>query len=48
MFGEAKQMECLFAQVDTFRFQALPFYQKEGYQQQMSLPDFPQACSIMT
>lgn len=33
---------CLCALVDTFSFQALPFYQKQGYQQQMSLPDFPQ------
>jgi hypothetical protein len=32
----------LFMRVDTFSFQALPFYQKQGYQQQMSLPDFPQ------
>jgi hypothetical protein len=29
--------------VDTFSFQALPFYQKLGYQLQMSLPDFPHA-----
>jgi len=33
---------CRFALVDTFSFQALPFYEKQGYQQQMSLPDFPQ------
>lgn len=40
---EAVELGCLFALVDTFSFQALPFYQKQGYQQQMSLPDFPQA-----
>lgn len=39
---EAVKLGCLFALVDTFSFQALPFYQKQGYQQQMSLPDFPQ------
>ena len=33
---------CQQALVDTFSFQALPFYLKQGYQQQMSLPDFPQ------
>jgi len=39
---EAAKRGCLFALVDTFSFQALPFYQKQGYQQQMSLPDFPE------
>jgi GNAT superfamily N-acetyltransferase len=39
---EAMKMGCLFAMVDTFSFQALPFYQKQGYALQMSLPDFPQ------
>ncbi|SFN33357.1 Predicted N-acetyltransferase YhbS [Candidatus Pantoea varia] len=39
---EAMKKGCLFALVDTFSFQALPFYQKQGYQPQMSLPDFPQ------
>lgn len=29
------------ALVDTFSFQALPFYQKQGYQLQMTLADFP-------
>lgn len=28
--------------MDTFSFQALPFYLKQGYQQQITLPDFPQ------
>ncbi|WHT00703.1 MAG: hypothetical protein LZT29_03782 [Pantoea stewartii] len=34
---------CHSAQVDTFSFQALPFYQKQGYVLKMSLPDFPEA-----
>ncbi|HHC1479245.1 TPA: hypothetical protein ACN7VN_002557 [Klebsiella pneumoniae] len=34
---------CSHLLVDTFSFQALPFYQKLGYQLQMSLPDFPHA-----
>jgi len=29
------------ALVDTFSFQALPFYEKLGYQRQMTLDDFP-------
>ncbi|MEJ1267860.1 GNAT family N-acetyltransferase [Pantoea ananatis] len=33
---------CHSAPVDTFSFQALPFYQKQGYARQMSLTDFPQ------
>jgi len=32
---------CRYALVDTFSFQALPFYQKNGYQLQMSLDNFP-------
>ena len=39
---EAIKKGCRYALVDTFSFQALPFYQKQGYQTQMSLPDFPQ------
>ncbi|EPL6453350.1 MULTISPECIES: GNAT family N-acetyltransferase [Providencia] len=39
---EAIKLGCIHALVDTFSFQALPFYQKLGYIQQMSLPDFPQ------
>ncbi|EAS6424226.1 N-acetyltransferase, partial [Salmonella enterica] len=31
--------------VDTFSFQALPFYEKQGYILQMSLPDFPKVGS---
>ena len=40
---QAMQRGCQQALVDTFSFQALPFYLKQGYQQQMSLPDFPLA-----
>lgn len=32
---------CKHAQVDTFSFQAMPFYIKNGYRLEMSLPDFP-------
>ena len=38
----AQARGCLHALVDTFSFQALPFYQKHGYTQQMTLPDFPE------
>ncbi|CAO95095.1 GNAT family N-acetyltransferase [Erwinia tasmaniensis] len=39
---EGKRTGCRHALVDTFSFQALPFYVKQGYQLQMSLPDFPE------
>jgi GNAT superfamily N-acetyltransferase len=32
---------CLYARVDTFSFQARPFYEKLGYQLQMTLHDYP-------
>jgi len=38
---EGERRGCRHALVDTFSFQALPFYVKHGYQLQMSLPDFP-------
>ncbi|HIF6319296.1 TPA: GNAT family N-acetyltransferase [Raoultella ornithinolytica] len=38
---QAREEGCRHVLVDTFSFQALPFYQKQGYQLQMSLPDFP-------
>ncbi len=38
---EAKRKGCLNALVDTVSFQARPFYEKLGYQLQMTLPDFP-------
>lgn len=34
---EALQRGCKFAQVDTFSFQARPFYEKHGYQLKMTL-----------
>ncbi|KFX04056.1 blasticidin S-acetyltransferase [Pectobacterium betavasculorum] len=39
---EAMRLGCSHVLVDTFSFQALPFYEKQGYQLQMSLPDFPE------
>lgn len=46
LMGEAEQeamkLGCIHALVDTFSFQALPFYEKLGYVKQMSLPDFPE------
>ena len=41
--NQARERGCSHMLVDTFSFQALPFYQKLGYQLQMSLPDFPHA-----
>ncbi|WP_434637988.1 GNAT family N-acetyltransferase [Klebsiella sp. I138] len=41
--NQAQEEGCQHVLVDTFSFQALPFYQKQGYQLQMSLPDFPHA-----
>ena len=38
---QARQQGCLHALVDTFSFQARPFYEKQGYQLQMTLEDFP-------
>ncbi|TQI79850.1 acetyltransferase (GNAT) family protein [Serratia fonticola] len=32
---------CRFARVDTFSFQARPFYEKMGYQLQMTLHNYP-------
>ncbi|MBS0969411.1 N-acetyltransferase [Chimaeribacter arupi] len=39
---EGVRTGCRHALVDTFSFQALPFYVKQGYLLQMSLPDFPE------
>ena len=39
--NEAVARGCLHAHCDTFDFQALPFYQKLGYQTFGSLPDYP-------
>lgn len=38
---EAIKMGCVHALVDTFSFQAAPFYEKQGYELQMSLQDCP-------
>ncbi|MBM3073976.1 GNAT family N-acetyltransferase [Enterobacter sp. RHBSTW-00994] len=38
---EARKIGCLHALVDTFSFQARPFYEKQGYQLQMTLEDCP-------
>ncbi|POT55724.1 N-acetyltransferase [Citrobacter amalonaticus] len=38
----AQERGCLHAQVDTMSFQALPFYQKNGYQLKLTLPGFPE------
>lgn len=37
---EAKQRGCRYSLVDTFSFQARPFYERMGYQLQMSLEDY--------
>jgi GNAT superfamily N-acetyltransferase len=39
---EAMKHGCVQAMVDTFSFQALPFYQKQGYILKMTLDDFPE------
>ncbi|ODQ01146.1 MULTISPECIES: GNAT family N-acetyltransferase [Salinivibrio] len=36
-----KEVGCKMAFVDTFSFQAKPFYEKHGYQCQMTLDDYP-------
>ena len=38
---EARRKGCTHALVDTDSFQARPFYEKQGYQVQMSLQDYP-------
>lgn len=38
---EAKRQGCQHALVDTFSFQARPFYEKQGYELTMTLDDFP-------
>jgi GNAT superfamily N-acetyltransferase len=39
--GIAREKGCRHALVDTISFQALPFYQKQGYQLVNTLEDFP-------
>lgn len=38
----ARERGCLHALVDTLSFRALPFYQKNGYQLQLTLENFPE------
>jgi GNAT superfamily N-acetyltransferase len=40
--NEALKLGCLHSMVDTFSFQALPFYLKQGYILKMTLDDFPE------
>ena len=40
--AEAKRQGCRHAQVDTYSFQALPFYIANGYHLKMTLDDFPE------
>ncbi|GAA0500457.1 GNAT family N-acetyltransferase [Tatumella terrea] len=40
--AEAVRHGCRYAQVDTFSFQALPFYTGRGYTLKMTLEDFPE------
>ncbi|MGL5757927.1 GNAT family N-acetyltransferase [Plesiomonas sp.] len=37
----ARERGCRFALLDTFSFQARPFYEKQGYQSVMTLTEFP-------
>jgi len=39
---EATVRRCLYARVDTLSFQARPFYEKQGYQLQMTLKNIPE------
>jgi len=39
---EAITRGCLYARVDTLSFQARPFYEKQGYQVQMTLSEIPE------
>ncbi|MEA9393566.1 GNAT family N-acetyltransferase [Acerihabitans sp. TG2] len=39
---EARARGCLYARVDTLSFQARPFYEKQGYQVQMTLNQIPE------
>ncbi|MGV7094203.1 GNAT family N-acetyltransferase [Siccibacter turicensis] len=40
---QARRRGCEYALVDTFSFQARPFYEKNGYQLKMTLDNFPHA-----
>lgn len=41
MEHQAHLRKCKFSLLDTFSFQARPFYEKHGYQTVMTLDDFP-------
>ncbi|MEJ5078154.1 N-acetyltransferase [Erwinia sp. MYb535] len=41
IYGSAKRNQKVHSIVDTFSFQALPFYEKQGFVLQLTLPDFP-------
>lgn len=38
----ARERGCLYSLVDTFSFQALPFYLRKGYEIKMTLDNFPE------
>lgn len=40
--ASAKERGCLFSLIDTFSFQALPFYLQRGYEIRMTLNNFPE------
>ena len=39
--SEAKKRNCRFAFVNTYQFQALAFYQKQGYKEVFTLQNYP-------
>ena len=39
--SEAKKINCRFAFVNTYQFQAPAFYQKHGYQEVFTMKDYP-------
>ncbi|MGP3591920.1 GNAT family N-acetyltransferase [Vagococcus sp. WN89Y] len=39
---EALALGCQHVLVDTISFQAAPFYEKQGFQRQLTLPDYPE------
>lgn len=48
--AEAMARGCRYARLDTFSFQARPFYERLGYQLQMTLQDYPREheCYFLT
>ncbi|CAI0946600.1 putative acetyltransferase [Serratia quinivorans] len=47
---EARARGCRYVRLDTFSFQARPFYEKLGYQLQMTLQNYPveHECYVLT